>query len=237
MVSRELTHADLQAAGLLADQTRGLLGDVLQKPPTTLAWAIYEDQFDDPSGVSVFAGGDYIVPRRFFGTYSYPGIDLAFEVEVDQGRFLFRQLVERLKSNTHPFELDDEHNRLVLEMVKELSGFVAVTVRQTRTGIKVELARRDRAGAEGWFDAYLSEVKPHKAQRGRRLEPAHFEQVADTYRVAVQGGAPPTQAVTDKFQVPYSTAGRWVMEARRRGFLAPAPAPGQPGEKRDTTDG
>jgi len=211
------------------------MGEVIETAPdsTTIAWATYDDQFADPSGAAEFAGGDYVVPRGFFGTFAAPGLDGAFEAEVDRGRFLFRQLVQRMGPGTQPFELDDEHSSLVLEMVKVISGFVAFTVRQTRAGIKVDFARRDRAGSEGWFDAYLAEVKPHKAQRGRRLEPAHFEQVAEAYRVAVQGAVPPTKAVADKFDVPYSTAGRWVMEARRRGFLAPAPAPGQPGEKRD----
>lgn len=59
-------------------------------------------------------------------------------------------------------------------------------------------------------------------QRRRRLTRELLEQVAETYRQAYAAGDPPTQAVSAKFTVSHSTAGRWVVEARRRGALGPA---------------
>lgn len=89
----------------------------------------------------------------------------------------------------------------------------------------------DRAGVEGWFDAYRESVKHHRPQRGKRLPDEHFEQVADVYRAATFARQNPTRAVSDAFAAKYSTAARWVMVAREKGFLGPAPAPGLPGEK------
>ena len=209
-------------------------------PPNVIGWAVYEDQFADRSGVEVFAEGDYVVPRRFFGTWTAAGVTEAFEVEVDRGRFLFRQLVERRSGfKTEPFELDHEHIKFVLNLALVISGFVAVKVRQTTRGLEVELARRDtkkgdKKGYQGWFDAYTAQAKPHKPQRGRPLEPEHFERVAEVYRAAIFARRSPTRAVSKTFDVPHSTAARWVMEARKGGHLLPAPARGQPGEKRDT---
>lgn len=236
MASRALTHADLQAAGLRTDSTRNLMGARVRKPEATFAVGVYTDELEEASGRAVFASGEYIVPRRFFGIVEGAGVSAAFEVEAERGRFLSRQLVYRADS---PVDLDEELSALLRDMVRVISAFVAIKHRQTRTGLKTEFAVLDRGaqgGAHGWWDAYFAEAKPHKPQRGRRLEAEHFEKVADAYRVAVQAGIPPTQAIADTFQVPYSTAGRWVMKTRRRGFLAPAPAPGQPGE-RGVSDG
>jgi transposase len=48
--------------------------------------------------------------------------------------------------------------------------------------------------------------------------------VGAVYRIAYLMGEPPTRAVAQTFQVPRSTAGRWVHLARERGFLGPATA-------------
>lgn len=60
---------------------------------------------------------------------------------------------------------------------------------------------------------------------GRPLE--HYEQVAEIYDEALEVGEPPTQAVADAYDVPYSTAARWVRRARALGCLPPA-TPGLP---------
>jgi hypothetical protein len=81
----------------------------------------------------------------------------------------------------------------------------------------------------GWLEAYKNEA--HLPQRGKRLSDAHFKRVADIYRDASATGQAPTQAIADAFPTSRSNAGRWVMEARQRGFLGEAPAPGKAGEK------
>jgi hypothetical protein len=53
-----------------------------------------------------------------------------------------------------------------------------------------------------------------------RTKDAHLREVADIYQSHADTGKP-TQAVQDAFNRPYSTAARWVMQARQRGFLPP----------------
>ena len=53
-----------------------------------------------------------------------------------------------------------------------------------------------------------------------RTKDAHMRKVADIYHAHEETGKP-TQAVQDEFSCSYSTAARWVMQARQRGFLSP----------------
>jgi transposase len=46
------------------------------------------------------------------------------------------------------------------------------------------------------------------------------------YRIAHAAGRPPAQAVAEVMGVPRSTAGRWIMRARRAGLLPPT-SPGK----------
>lgn len=57
--------------------------------------------------------------------------------------------------------------------------------------------------------------------------PEHYEQVAEVYDEALDAGDPPTQSVAEAFDVPYTTAARWVRRARDLGHLPP-PQPGLP---------
>lgn len=54
--------------------------------------------------------------------------------------------------------------------------------------------------------------------------------VARIYRVAYLIGKPPTKTVETVLDLPRSTAGRWVAEARRRGFLGASQGSGKAGE-------
>jgi hypothetical protein len=70
-------------------------------------------------------------------------------------------------------------------------------------------------------------------RRGSRISDEFLEEVAAVYRKAVlDGSRSPTWAVGEHFHTARSNAGRWVMEARRRGLLGEA-KPGQAGEKGD----
>lgn len=55
--------------------------------------------------------------------------------------------------------------------------------------------------------------------------------VSFEYQRAVREGRPPTQAVVDALGLTRSTAGRWIAQARREGFLEPA----TPGRASGTT--
>ncbi|MDQ3342191.1 MAG: hypothetical protein M3425_02790 [Actinomycetota bacterium] len=66
---------------------------------------------------------------------------------------------------------------------------------------------------------------------GGPLTDDELTRVAEVYRAALQVGDPPTAAVAQVLHASRSTAGRWVMQARRRRLLAPAPGPRQAGER------
>lgn len=61
--------------------------------------------------------------------------------------------------------------------------------------------------------------------RGHPLE--HYRQVAEVYDEAIEAEYPPTQSVAEAFDVPYTTAARWIRRARELGHLPP-PVPGMP---------
>lgn len=65
------------------------------------------------------------------------------------------------------------------------------------------------------------------ASRGRKmsrppLDDELFAEVAEIYRAAIADGQPTRKAVQEHFVVGSSAAGRYVVEARKRGFLGPA---------------
>jgi hypothetical protein len=69
-----------------------------------------------------------------------------------------------------------------------------------------------------------------RPEPGKKIQDEHFEHVAEIYRYALERGRPPTEGVAEAFDVSRSTAGRWVVETRRRGLLGPA-VPGVAGEQ------
>jgi hypothetical protein len=67
---------------------------------------------------------------------------------------------------------------------------------------------------------------------------AHLQRVARIYRAAIERGTrAPREAIVDEFTVAYSTASKWIRDARRRGFLGPAIAPGTAGEAESAAGG
>lgn len=64
---------------------------------------------------------------------------------------------------------------------------------------------------------------------GKRLPDEILVRAAEVYRGALGEGLSPTDEVAHSFPISRSTAGRWIVEARRRGFLGPA-IPGVAGE-------
>jgi len=73
-----------------------------------------------------------------------------------------------------------------------------------------------------------------RSRQGRRLSDDDLKETARIYREAMTIGRNPTEAVQRELHLSRSTAGRWVMQARRRGFLGPAPAGRVAGEAQTT---
>jgi hypothetical protein len=80
------------------------------------------------------------------------------------------------------------------------------------------------------FEAELANLA--RPERGKRISDEFLRQVADVYRYALGRGLAPTAAVGEAFNYSRSTAGRWIVEARRRGLLGPA-IRGRAGEKEE----
>ncbi len=68
--------------------------------------------------------------------------------------------------------------------------------------------------------------------RRNRITDEHLQAVVEVYRTADADGLPPTRTVSDRFEVPHSTAAKWVGHARKRGFLGAAVIGRTGGEQR-----
>jgi hypothetical protein len=78
------------------------------------------------------------------------------------------------------------------------------------------------------FQGYPAAEQPLRLERpaSRRLNDAWYKQVANTYRQAAARGLKPRKAIAETANVSQDVAGRWVYEARKRGFL-PRTSPGK----------
>jgi hypothetical protein len=63
-----------------------------------------------------------------------------------------------------------------------------------------------------------------RRRQGARVDDDFLEKVASIYRRALDQGEAPTEAVKTVLHGSRSSAGRWVEQARRRGFLPPTTA-------------
>jgi hypothetical protein len=83
------------------------------------------------------------------------------------------------------------------------------------------------AGQPVWFTVTISawrerrEATPPESGRppGRRLDAAHWRQVARVWRRAKNQGRAVVPAVADHFRVAESTASRWIRTAREKGLI------------------
>jgi hypothetical protein len=86
---------------------------------------------------------------------------------------------------------------------------------------------------EPWTDEMQElarQVERLRAPRRRnRINDELLDRVAKMYRQAMEEGRPPKKAVQEALYVSEPTAGRYIMNARTRGFLGPT-SPGKKGE-------
>jgi hypothetical protein len=81
---------------------------------------------------------------------------------------------------------------------------------------------------EDWADIYAAQQDAPSRKPGDRLDDDHYRKVAEIYRQATRS---PTAEVAKKLNASRSSAGRWVMVARQKGFLGETTR-GKPGEVR-----
>jgi len=76
-----------------------------------------------------------------------------------------------------------------------------------------------------WFpmaDSVRDDPANADALKGASNSPEFLQRVAAAFEAASVTGLPPQRFVMDVFNAPRSTAGYWISQARKRGFLAPA---------------
>ena len=117
---------------------------------------------------------------------------------------------------------------VVREVVKKPDG--SLTLKPDGSLTLQAAAQRGEVSLAEFFTSYDQSLAAATPRRGVRVSDEHLLNVARVYRNALAAGEPPTAAVEKKFFTKRANAGRWVMEARRRGFLDPAPRPRQAGE-------
>lgn len=66
------------------------------------------------------------------------------------------------------------------------------------------------------------EEKEKLSEQGGKPNDSGLRDVATLFRAAQVSGIPPQRYIMDAFNLPRSTAGYWISQARKRGFLEPS---------------
>jgi hypothetical protein len=168
------------------------------------------DVLVDPDTLEVNVGGLYWLPERFTVKPKDKRAPVIDVVVVDG-----RPECEAIRRRPGGPELTGDllRERGLLPIAKLVNG-AAYGLALENVGVTSEgevVARHVLArGARAEFDA------AHR--RGVPLGDEHYRTVASVYRTALPSGRP-TAEVMKQLNASRSTAGRWVTEARRRGFL------------------
>lgn len=181
--------------------------------------------------------GETIVPARFEAVVKDPRYPVRLDIAVEDGlpRVVSIGRIEgpvrlgRKYLDRGP-ALTSKHLRLPLDSVlRELAVAVARVWGRSdyddgETWVPVRGAPEHRLRLE----ALLIRIEKPQLGRGARVSDEFLQGVAAIYRAALESGRHPTQAVYTSLNaapkvgpISRTTAGRWVAEARRRGFLPP----------------
>jgi len=182
---------------------------------------------------------DLYVPQRFWGDWRLTRGDLrvVLEIVLEHGRLACDMVHVRRgqKSNS----LDTATIRaLNLTSLIDATAALASFVRPESGDDELPPAWQGFTLWVSRADDDLSAWRQKTSRtprRGKAVSDDELRRVAAIYRTAVARRQPPTKTVATEMHVARSTAGRWVVEARKRGFLGPAPPPGLAGELEPST--
>jgi hypothetical protein len=183
-----------------------------------------------------------LIPRRFSALIKDARYPLQIEIAFENGRALC-VAVARLEATAHPVTGKPGTIRLdtgkriekgppitgtilrqvpLDRIVREIADVAARQLRRVfdpLTGEERAVWMPAVASTEGQHALKRAQKRP--TGRGAKLRDAELQEAADIYRAAFEHGDHPTEAVRKHFWLSRSSAGRWVAEARRRGFLPP----------------
>ncbi len=143
------------------------------------------------------------------------GHDVEVRVVVADGRLSAREVVVRQVEGGPPVTTEDLRQVPVATLVQYAVGHIQ----------RIHAVREHEVVLHGQ-PAHEAEFQRAK-QQGMTEETLQL--VARTYRIAHLMGKAPTRMVEEWFELPRSTAGRWVAAARKKGYLEPAAGPGKTG--------
>ncbi len=143
------------------------------------------------------------------------GQDVEVLVVVQDGRLVAREVVVRQVDDGPP--VTSEALRQV-----QVAALVQWAVRHIQ---RVHAVREHQIV----LDAGLAHEAEFTRAKQQGMTDETLQLVARIYRVALLMGKPPVKIIEEWFELPRSTAGRWVTAARKKGFLEPAAGPGKPG--------
>lgn len=155
--------------------------------------------------------GELVIPRLFYALWHGPGVFVTLTLEVRTELVCTSVLVRP----DHDADRVRSLREIRLARLVEKSGDRAA-IPQAADGTPLHDIE-----SPSWTEAMRA--GRHVPQRGKRLSDEQLEEVAVIYRDALERGMPPTATVAKSKHLARSTAGRWVLEARRRGFLEAAP--------------
>jgi hypothetical protein len=182
------------------------------------------------------------LPTIFYAEHSMPNgslVELEFRVEKDGQVVCYRLTVDARDDDRERAEvsLAGIRNLRIGELKRRATrlALVEVYLRDDGTATFRSPSAADEETIKASAPDVLAKLEKnvHQPQRGKRLSDAHLREVAKVYREALKADKPkPTKAVMQHFFTARANAGRWVAEARERGFLGKAEAPRQAGERR-----
>ena len=175
---------------------------------------------------------EFFRPSPCWWAFDFPNFPAggAVLLAVEHGALVCEQLVVVRRKGDPPLPSTAPRQFKIKELV-ELAGPRITMHRKVRGGeefFEMVALTDDARRAE-----YRAAVAGERPSRGRRLTDEWLASVAAMYRDGLESGQNPTNHVAAVLHAARPTAGRWVMEARRRGLLGPA-TPGRPGEKGPT---
>jgi hypothetical protein len=145
--------------------------------------------------------GGWESPREFYILWDGAGPRARFKFKREHGDLVCHEVLILRRPDEPPISANSIR-KLRLHEAKELGGATA-------------------AGADTKEGRARLAVDAGGTRRGQRLPAEHLQRVAEVYQAAILRAEPPTRAVEKQLHTSRSNAGRWVLEARRRGLLPP----------------
>jgi|GEM_PF-3704152 len=168
--------------------------------------------------------GPTAIPAVFMAWVHHEGEpDLFLDLMVEEGRVVCNR-VSVVRGRGAPPLKATQIRHAFDKLARDAASVVAVTVDEVDANGQFR-GRRDGDGESvtEFLKEYETATK-RMTKRGSPMPAKHLQEVARIYREALEARRPPTKAVQLAFAdkrrpVSRSTAGRWVGEARKQGFL------------------